>query len=79
MDSKSKLRWRCRRGMKELDVILNRYLNNHFEQADEQEKHLFIELLDATDPDLWNYFLGRAQAPRSDLQKLVEKLLEEPI
>ncbi len=79
MDSLSKLRWRCRRGMKELDAILNRYLEQVFPQADPQEQALFIELLDEQDPELWNYFLGRTQAPRADLQQLVEKMLAQPI
>ncbi len=46
----SKLRWQCRRGVKELDVVLGDYLNNHYSQADEKEQKIFQKILRVEDP-----------------------------
>lgn len=54
-----RLRWRCRRGMKELDVLLERYLENDFPGADDQEREAFEALLDCQDPELMAFFTGR--------------------
>ena len=56
------LRWRCRRGMKELDVLLERYAAAALPQADVAERRLLARLLEQPDPQLAGYFLG-GQAP----------------
>ncbi len=48
-----KVRWLCRRGMKELDVMLERYLERRWPEADAGERAAFVELLEMQDPDLW--------------------------
>ncbi|MFC1560392.1 succinate dehydrogenase assembly factor 2 [Pseudomonadota bacterium] len=55
----SRLRWLCRRGMKELDVVLTRYLEHTYESATIAEQRQFRELLQMPDPDLYNLLLGR--------------------
>lgn len=49
----NRLRWRCRRGMLELDLPLARFLEEHYPGAVEEEKDAFARLLDYTDLDLW--------------------------
>ena len=44
--SDGELRWQCRRGMRELDELLARYLQTFYEQATEAEKSAFRELLE---------------------------------
>ncbi len=56
---RNRLRYRCRRGMKELDVLLQRYLEQHFDSASEQEQRIFAELLERQDPQLYGYLVGR--------------------
>ncbi|MFQ3334366.1 MAG: antitoxin CptB, partial [Woeseiaceae bacterium] len=41
----SKLRWQCRRGMRELDELLVSYLNEYYDESSENEKSAFHELL----------------------------------
>jgi antitoxin CptB len=48
----SKLRWRCRRGTKELDTLTTRYLENFYDDADQNEQSAFAELLTMQDPEL---------------------------
>ncbi len=50
--------WRCRRGMKELDLLLERFGRRGFPQATAAERVLFEELLELPDPLLAGYLLG---------------------
>jgi succinate dehydrogenase flavin-adding protein (antitoxin of CptAB toxin-antitoxin module) len=60
-----RIRWRCRRGLLELDLVLKRFLEQRFDGLDASERRLFDELLDAPDNDLLDMALGRAEpAPR---------------
>jgi antitoxin CptB len=53
------LRWRCRRGMRELDVLLDRYLRERYPCAPESEQQAFEALLDLPDPQLHAYLMRR--------------------
>ncbi len=68
------LRWRCRRGMKELDVLLTRYLDRSYRDAPPDEQHAFHRLLDANDPLLYAYFLGSVPPPDVVLAALVDRI-----
>jgi succinate dehydrogenase flavin-adding protein (antitoxin of CptAB toxin-antitoxin module) len=60
-----RIRWRCRRGLLELDIVLARFLERRFGGLDAAERELFNELLDEADNDLLDLALGRAEpAPR---------------
>ncbi len=75
MDVESrKLLWRCRRGMKELDVVLERYARAHLERASEAERQVFARLLDLPDPELAEYFLGHATPDDPDLARLTRAI-----
>ncbi len=68
------LRWQCRRGMLELDFVLERYLDEHYEQADEAEQALFHELLTAQDPELQVWLLNGEPHPDAAYQPLIAKI-----
>ena len=53
-----KLQWRCRRGMKELDFLLLRYLREHHLAAASDERAAFVEFLELPDPDIARYLLA---------------------
>ena len=65
MSDESRLRWQCRRGMRELDELLLRYLDQHYPKADADEKAAFEAVLSLADPELNGYLLQR-QTPSSD-------------
>ena len=52
-----KLEWRCRRGMKELDILLLRYLRERHSQAASEERVAFEAFLELPDPDLVRYLI----------------------
>ncbi len=73
-----RLRWRCRRGMRELDQLMLRYLDGRWEQADASERAVFLRLLDSEDDKLWRWFMGREQPAEADLDDLVRSIIALP-
>jgi antitoxin CptB len=57
------LRWRLRRGMRELDVLLTRYYTRRYPVAPESERLNFERLLECEDPDIWSWLMGYAAVP----------------
>ena len=70
----SQIRWRCRRGMLELDIWLMRYVDRSFEQASPEEQQLFLILLNLPDPELSACLLGQQTVVNSDLAELINKI-----
>jgi antitoxin CptB len=58
MDQLARLKWQCRRGTKELDLLLQRYLETDYLLADEEEKAQFVELLALEDDELLAVLMG---------------------
>ena len=69
-----KLRWRCRRGMRELDQLLERWLDTHWRQSSAAERETFLRLLDSEDDRLWRWCLGHETPEDAALQRLVERI-----
>ena len=65
-----RLLWRCRRGMKELDVLLERFARERYEGASAEEKRAFARLLDLPDPELADYVFGHATPAEPQLARL---------
>ena len=60
MLSDSALRWRCRRGKKELDVLLGQFIERHLGSLDAAQRAALERLLALEDDDLLDQVLGRA-------------------
>ena len=67
------LLWRCRRGMKELDLLLERFARARLPLADAQQHRRFEALLELPDPVLAAYLLG-GEAPEPELGSLVAQI-----
>jgi antitoxin CptB len=65
-DRYKRLRWQCRRGMKELDQLLTGYLEDHYAAASVNDKAAFRALLELSDPELVGYLLQRRE-PGSEI------------
>jgi antitoxin CptB len=68
-----RLRWRCRRGMKELDLLLTRYMDERYGAAPAQEREAFRDLLETQDPVIYAYCLG-SERPPEHLADLIERI-----
>ena len=80
MDSSthSRLRWRCRRGMLELDQLMLRWLDRQGPQATPAQLAVFERLLDVEDDQLWRWCMGRERSQEQELHELVERILALP-
>jgi antitoxin CptB len=72
------LRWRCRRGMRELDQLLVAYLDRRWPEADDAERGVFRRLLDCEDDTLWAWCMGRARPDDPELARLVSRIVDPP-
>ena len=70
----SALRWRCRRGMLELDIILNEFLDKGYDSLNEKEKTLLDQVLDYPDQLLFDLFLGHMNSSDKDIAQLVTQI-----
>lgn len=73
-----RLRWRCRRGMRELDQLMLRYLDARWPVAEPAERAVFLRLLDSEDDKLWRWFMGREAPEDAALAGLVATVLGLP-
>lgn len=58
-----RIRWHCRRGLLELDLVLARFLEQRLEALSDAERHAFERLLQCADNDLWDIVNGRLEPP----------------
>ena len=70
-----RLRWQCRRGMRELDVLLTRYLDAHYDGADQSHRDAFRALLTLSDPELAAYLLLGESPADEDTKHVVQRIL----
>lgn len=65
-------RWRCRRGLLELDIILQRFMDRHYAELDEQGLAQFERLLDLPDNDLWDLIAKRQANVDENVQQVLK-------
>lgn len=74
MTVKSKLLWRCRRGVKELDVLFTNFVESTYDSLTDAEKQAFDKLLALEDPDILGFMLYNKKPTDSDVASIVEKI-----
>ena len=73
-----RIRWRCRRGMRELDQLFGRYVEREWVGASEVERGVFLQLLECEDDKLWRWFMGYEQCPDDSLAPLIHRIRQLP-
>lgn len=74
-----RLRWRCRRGMRELDQLFERWLDREWATASEADRGVFLRLLDCEDDKLWRWFMGHETVQDAELDALVRRIIALPV
>ncbi|MFZ2313030.1 MAG: succinate dehydrogenase assembly factor 2 [Methylobacter sp.] len=74
MNELARLKWQCRRGTKELDLMLKKYLETGYLLADDEEKALFVELLKLEDDELTGVLMGDRKPDAKELAGLIYKI-----
>jgi antitoxin CptB len=67
-------RWRCRRGLLELDIVLQRFMDAYYVKLDEAELRQFEILLDLPDNDLWDMIALKKEAEDMTLKPVLHLL-----
>jgi|TARA_B100000959_G_scaffold75360_1_gene80050 antitoxin CptB len=71
----SKIRWRCRRGLKELDFLLLNYFNQKYTIANTEDKEAFLHLLEFQDPALIEFFADPKRIQDPGIRRIISEIL----
>lgn len=74
MKELARARWRCRRGLLELDIILLRFMDKYYAQLNEIELQQFDELLSLSDNELWDLIADRKKDKDGEVQHVLRLL-----
>ena len=74
MSELNRLRWKCRRGMLELDLVLNQFLEQDYSALDAESQQAFVSLLEAGDEDIWTLISDEAASVEPELQAVISRL-----
>ena len=72
--ARDRLKWKCRRGLLELDLVLERFLRTQGAEMGDTELEMLTELLDTADPELWDIVSGRTERYDPRFAGLVARL-----
>ncbi|WP_025738747.1 succinate dehydrogenase assembly factor 2 [Salinivibrio socompensis] len=74
-EDKARIRWACRRGMLELDVLVMPYFEACFDALNEDEKQDFVAFLENADPDLFTWLMGHGKPDDPKMKSVVDKVV----
>lgn len=72
----ARLKWACRRGMLELDVLLLPYVEEAFDDLPYEKQETFERLLTCDDPDLFAWFMGHQKCEDPKLAEMVDIIIK---
>ena len=75
MSEADRIRWQCRRGLLELDLVLAKFLDRHLKTLSPGRLAAFKRLLDYPDNDLWDFVTGKMTPPDAESEQII-KLFE---
>lgn len=71
-NDRSRLLWRCRRGIREMDIVLQDFLNQSYDSLSDADKNTFSALLDEADLDILNWLMGKDEPTSENLKHIIE-------
>ena len=72
--NRDQLRWRCRRGMRELDGVLLGFLEREFDALSERQKSTFAEILNLPDPEVYGYLAQRSVPEDPEIAQIFDRI-----
>ena len=74
MSDRNRVRWLCRRGMKELDLVINRFFESDYDSLSEQEQSEFKDFLNVEDPEIFSWIMGRTTPENESHLAIIKQL-----
>ena len=78
MTASARLRWQCRRGMLELDILLEEFLEHSYAELDESERQSFEALLAYPDQLLYEYLTGQQAPTDQGITRVIQRIRRAP-
>jgi antitoxin CptB len=75
LKDKRRMRWACRRGMLELDVLFAPFVEDAYDDLNDYQQSVFRRLLTCDDPDLFAWFMGHEKCADAELAEMVALML----
>lgn len=72
---KARIKWACRRGMLELDVVIMPFYEECFDSLSESDQKDFVSLLECDDPDLFNWVMKHGRSDDEKLANMIDKII----
>jgi len=73
--NKARLKWACRRGMLELDVLFIPFVDEAYDDLSAEQQFTFERLLTGQDPELFAWFMGHETCEDKELNSMVQLIL----
>jgi antitoxin CptB len=67
----ARIRWKCRRGMREMDILMVRFLDRGYTELDNAGQQAFNRLLDAPDQDILHWLWSDSLPVDPELAQLI--------
>lgn len=74
-EERARIKWACRRGMLELDVVIMPFYEECFDSLSEEEQKDFVALLECDDPDLFNWVMQHGRSQNEKLANMIDKIV----
>ena len=74
MNDLARLRWRCRRGTREMDILLQSFLDHRYVNLSEDCRKTFEMLLEESDTDILDWVTGRKQPAEPRYREIIRSL-----
>ncbi|MCK8043677.1 MULTISPECIES: succinate dehydrogenase assembly factor 2 [Shewanella] len=73
-----RVKWACRRGMLELDVLFQPFVEEQYESMSIKDKATFVSLLECEDPELFAWFMGHEVCENPDFAEMIIRVRGRP-
>lgn len=74
--NKARIHWACRRGMKELDILIMPFFENEYDNLNPEDQLAFVKLLEFQDPQLFSWLMNQGQPEDQGLLRII-KLIQK--
>ncbi len=78
MSDLHQLKWKCRRGTLELDLLMSRFLENIYPTAPAPQQHAFQRLLEYPNDKLYDLLTGKERSQDKDMEDVVQRICNPP-
>jgi len=73
----NRIKWKCRRGMRELDLLLREFAAKYLEKLDETNLKILDEVLDYDDQSLFDYIFKNISLSNNQHEHFIDKFLKK--